>query len=429
MTTNSGVSMALRRLAVRSVAIILATVVASTVTLFHSGAALADPLGDFLDPSQDPALAAATPLGEPWFDPPPGYESLPPGTVLNTRNVTVGPLITPVHSTQILYRTTDSKNRPVAAATTVIVPTAPWAGAGSRPVVAYNMAINSLGHTCAPSWTLPRGLAKEIPAVQLFLAKNYAVVVTDHEGPRQAYAAGRMAGHAVLDALRAMVRLPELGLPAQSPIAMTGYSGGAIASGWAAQLEPTYAPDVNIVGTAIGGPPVDYRILLSSMNGTNGASTLFLAAVTGVAREYPEIFQLMNANGLRLAQLAKDMCVTLLAPGGVVAPIPVQALSDVPNVDRTPIAEEVIRHTRMGGDLAPTTPVFIYQGQHEFWIPREGAERLYDEWCANGAEVRLELYAGEHVIVALSGVPGSHRWIDDRLAGIPAPEGCSSFGR
>ncbi|MGB2951458.1 MAG: lipase family protein [Rhodococcus sp. (in: high G+C Gram-positive bacteria)] len=165
------------------------------------------------------------------------------------------------------------------------------------------------------------------------------------------------------------------------------------------------------------------------MNGTNGASTLFLAAVTGVAREYPEIFQLMNANGLRLAQLAKDMCVTLLAPGGVVAPIPVQALSDVPNVDRTPIAEEVIRHTRMGGDLAPTTPVFIYQGQHEFWIPREGAERLYDEWCANGAEVRLELYAGEHVIVALSGVPGSHRWIDDRLAGIPAPEGCSSFGR
>ncbi|WP_338889704.1 lipase family protein [Rhodococcus sovatensis] len=416
--------MTLRTTIVRSTGTVLACVMA----LIGPWTAGADPVGDFLNPPQDPSLATPTPLGEPWFVPPPGFESALPGTVLNTRSVQVGPLITPVRSTQILFRTTDSKDRPVAGATTVIVPTAPWTGQGSRPVVAYNMAIDSLGNTCAPSWTLPRGIAPEIAAVQLFLAKNYAVVVTDHQGPRQAYAAGRMAGHAVLDALRAMVNLPTLGLPAESPIAMTGYSGGAIASGWAAQLAPVYAPEVNIVGTAFGGAPIDYRILLGSMNG-NAASTLFLAAAMGVAREYPEMFQLMNANGLRLAQIAKDMCVYLLAPGGLVAPIPVQALSDVPNVDRTPIAEEIIRQTRMGGDLAPTTPVFIYHGQQEFWIPKEGAETLYDEWCANGTQVRLEEYLGEHLVVAISGLPGSHRWIDDRLAGIPAPAGCSSFGR
>lgn len=399
------------------------------MTLSIPWSAAADPVADFLDPPQDPALAAATPLGEPWFDPPPGYETLSPGAVLNTRTVNIGPLITPVQATQILFRSTDSKDRPVAAATTVIVPTSPWTGAGTRPVVAYNMAIDSLGNTCAPSWTLPRGINPEIAAVQLFLAKNYAVVVTDHQGPRQAYAAGRMAGHAVLDALRAMVNLPQLGLPAESPIAITGYSGGAIASGWAAQLAPTYAPEVNLVGTAFGGAPIDYRILLGSMNANNGASTLFLSAAMGVAREYPEMFQLMNANGLRLAQIAKDMCIYLTAPGGLVAPIPVQALSDVPNVDRTPIAEEIIRQTRMGGDLAPTSPVFIYQGQQEFWIPKQGAETLYDEWCAHGAQVRLEEYLGEHLTVALSGIPGSHQWIDDRLAGVPAPAGCSSFGR
>ncbi|MGB3371048.1 MAG: lipase family protein [Rhodococcus sp. (in: high G+C Gram-positive bacteria)] len=416
--------MTLRTVIVRSTGAVLACVMA----LVGPWTAGANPIDDFLNPPQDPALAAPTPLGEPWFVPPPGFENSSPGTVLNTRSVEVGPLITPVRSTQILFRTTDSKDRPVAAATTVIVPNAPWTGPGARPVVAYNMAIDSLGNTCAPSWTLPRGIAPEIAAVQLFLAKNYAVVVTDHQGPRQAYAAGRMAGHAVLDALRAMVNLPSLGLPAESPIAMTGYSGGAIASGWAAQLAPVYAPEVNLVGTAFGGAPIDYRILLGSMNG-NAASTLFLAAAMGVAREYPEMFQLMNANGLRLAQIAKDMCVYLLAPGGLVAPIPVQALSDVPNVDRTPIAEEIIRQTRMGGDLAPTTPVFIYHGQQEFWIPKEGAETLYDEWCANGAQVRLEEYLGEHLVVAISGLPGSHQWIDDRLAGIPAPAGCSSFGR
>ncbi|RRQ28226.1 lipase [Rhodococcus sp. Eu-32] len=417
--------MIMGRLATRSAVTILAcALVAATPWTVD-----ADPIADFVSPAQDPSLAAATPLGEPWFDPPPGYESSAPGTVLDTRDVTVGPLVTPTRSTQILFRTSDSHDRPVAATTTVVVPTAPWTGPGTRPVVAYNMAIDSLGNTCAPSWTLPRGIAPEIAAVQLFLAKNYAVVVTDHQGPRQAYAAGRMAGHAVLDALRAMVNLPGLGLPHESPIAITGYSGGAIASGWAAQLAPDYAPDVNLVGTAFGGAPVDYRILLGSMNGNNGASTLFLSATMGVAREYPEMFQLMNANGLRLAQIAKDMCIYLLAPPGLVAPIPVQALSDVPNVDRTPIAERIIADNRMGGDLAPSAPVFIYQGQQEFWIPRQGAETLYDEWCANGANVRLEEYVGEHLVVAISGLPGSHAWIDDRLAGKPAPEGCSSFGR
>ncbi|MFI8567336.1 lipase family protein [Rhodococcus sp. NPDC078407] len=407
----------------------LSTLFAVTILLLSiTGTASANPVDNLLNPVPDPSLYLPTPLGDPWFDPPAGYEQQPPGAVLATRQVTVGPLFTPVRSTQILFRTNDSKDRPVAATTTVIVPAAPWTGTGSRPVVAYNMAINSLGNTCAPSWTLPRGIAREIPAVQAFLAKNYAVVVTDHEGPRQAYAAGRMAAHAVLDALRAMVRLPELGLLESSPIAMTGYSGGAIATGWAAQLAPTYAPDVNLVGAAFGGPPTDYRILLTSMNGTV-ASTLFLSAALGVAREYPEMFTLMNANGLRLATVAKDLCITLLAPGGAVAPIPAQALSDVPDVDRTEIAERVIAATRLGGNLAPSIPTMIYQGQQEFWIPKEGAETLYDEWCALGADVRLEEYLGEHLIVAISGIPGAYAWIDDRLAGIPAPSGCSSFGR
>lgn len=401
---------------------------ASLLTLSAAGTASADPIGDFLAPVADPALYLPTPLGEPWFDPPAGFEQRPPGSVLATRTVHVGPLLTPVTSTQILFRTNDSKDRPVAGVTTVIVPTAPWTGRGSRPVVAYNMAIDSLGNTCAPSWTLPRGIAPEIVPVQSFLRKNYAVVVTDHQGPRQGYAAGPMAGHAILDALRAMVALPRLGLPAQSPIAATGYSGGAIASGWAAQLAPTYAPDVNLVGVAFGGAPTDYRILLRSLNGTVG-STLFLSATLGVAREYPEMFTLMNANGLRLATIAKDMCIYLTAPGGIVAPIPAQALSDIPDVDRTPIAEEIIAATRMGGNRTPSAPIFIYHGQQEFWIPKQGPETLYDEWCANGARVRLEEYVGEHLVVALTGIPGAYSWIDDRLAGIPAPSGCSSFGR
>lgn len=67
------------------------------------------------------------------------------------------------------------------------------------------------------------------------------------------YAAGKMAGHAVLDSVRGMLsERPDL---AESPIVMHGYSGGAIATAWAAQLQPTYAPELRIAGAAAGERP------------------------------------------------------------------------------------------------------------------------------------------------------------------------------
>ncbi|WP_280295038.1 lipase family protein, partial [Nocardia abscessus] len=40
-----------------------------------------------------------------------------------------------------------------------------------------------------------------------------------------------------------------------APTVVTGFCGGAIASGWAAQLAPEYAPELNLVGAAFGGVP------------------------------------------------------------------------------------------------------------------------------------------------------------------------------
>ena len=385
----------------------------------------ADPISDLQNPPRDPAALYPTPLGDRWFDAPPGFENAAPGTVLSSRPASVGPLLTPVATTQLLVRSSDSKDRPIPVVTTVMVPLTPWPGPGARPVVAYNTAIDSLGLTCVPSWTLPRGSEIELAAVQILLARNYAVIVTDHQGPHQAYAAGRISGHAVLDSIRAAVSSPWLGLAPSSPIGISGYSGGAIAAGWAAELAPTYAPELNIAGVVMGGAPVDYRILLGSMNGKNMSSSLFLAATMGVAREYTELIPLMNDNGWRLGMIAKDLCLAALAPPGVVAPIPVEALTDVPNVVDTPVVQQVLAATRMGGQ-APTAPVFIYQGQQEIWIPREGAERLFGEWCSKGARVRLEELVGEHLIVALSGLPSAFDWLNDRLAGKPVAPGCST---
>ncbi|MGB3171070.1 MAG: lipase family protein [Rhodococcus sp. (in: high G+C Gram-positive bacteria)] len=382
-------------------------------------AAQADPVGDLLAPPRDPAAYLPTPLGDSWFDPPAGFETRSPGAVLNSRSVAVLPGTT---STQLLFRSTDSKYNPIAAATTVIVPDAPWTGGGPRPVVAYNEATDSLGNACAPSYTLPRGTNKEIDRVGDLLGRGYAVVVTDYQGPRQAYSAGIVSGHTVLDGLRAS---QTVGVSPDAPIGITGYSGGAIASGWAAQLAPGYAPELNIVGVAFGGPPTDYNILQRSLNGGIG-SGLFAAATTGLAREYPELLDSTNDTGRRIALLQKDQCVDVLSYSGLLL-LDQRNFSTSPDVFDEPRTRAIVEENRMGRNK-PEAPIYIYQGLQDFLIPKAGAEAVQDQWCAMGASVHLELVPGDHAAAEGNGRPGAFAWLDERLAGVPTG-GCERVVR
>ncbi|GGG02294.1 putative lipase [Rhodococcoides trifolii] len=405
-----------------------ALLIATAIGTIDAPTAAAGPF-DFLPlPPRTAEALAADPSPDPWVSPDRGFETTPPGTVLRRRSATVTPPLTPSTATQLLVRSTDAKERPVAIVTTVIVPNAPWTGAGSRPAVAWNIPINSLGAQCQPSWTLPRGTSSDLPQIEQILSRGYAAVVTDHEGPRNAYAAGRMAGYAVLDGLRGATRAPGIGLDATSPLGMTGYSGGAIASGWAVQLAPEYAPELDIVGAAFGGTPADPALLRQSMTG-NEAVAVFLLAGMGVAREYPELLSLYNDDWFRLAAAARNSCIDDVSFLGAIAPIRLETLEAYPGALESDIARSVAQENRMGDAGTPTAPVFIYHGQQEKWVPKEGAEAVYDKWCARGATVRLEESFGEHLIVAITGLPVALSWLDQRIAGVPAAPGCSSVGR
>jgi hypothetical protein len=49
-----------------------------------------------------------------------------------------------------------------------------------------------------------------------------------------------------------------LGVSSSTKVGMMGYSGGAIATEWASELAPSYAPTLRIIGAAAGGVPVDF---------------------------------------------------------------------------------------------------------------------------------------------------------------------------
>ncbi len=138
---------------------------------------------------------------------------------------------------QIKYRSTNSSGDPIPAVTTVIKPiNSPT----DMPVLSYQAIVNSLGLKCAPSAALFTGEIKDVFGLPLALAQGWAVAIPDHLGPDSAYGAAKLGGMITLDGVRALKRLPELRL-SNSPVALAGYSGGGMATAWAAALNPTYA--------------------------------------------------------------------------------------------------------------------------------------------------------------------------------------------
>ena len=69
-----------------------------------------------------------------------------------------------------------------------------------------------------------------------------------------------------------------------------GYSGGSLATGWAAALQPVYAPELqkNIVGAAVGGFAANITAIAESVDGTIFAGLITLA-LNGLANEYPDL--------------------------------------------------------------------------------------------------------------------------------------------
>ncbi len=376
-----------------------------------------------------------SPIGDSFFDEfPAGLPGMTNGQVIATRDVTAVArtlLRGPVREVkQFKVKTTDGQGAPSFATATLVVPATPWPGQGPRPVLVNNVPINGLGRDCTPSHTLAHGITPSSNPFELVRPvttkaeeRGYAVLIPDHEGPQMNYGEPFVAGHAILDTIRGMRTLYAAEFGA-SKLAMMGYSGGAIATSGAAKLLDEYAPELaaDLVGAAMGGVPADCEMLGRTMNG-NLAGGLFMAAVLGIGRQRTEILGLMNNLGERLgASGIRNWCVTSLALMGVPG-VPIEALASVKQALSSPVAQAVFTEMKMA-DKPSGTPLYIYNGGQEFWIPALGTQNLFAEQCGLGVRTVYRQVFGEHLIGEITGNPGAFDWVDARLRGEPAPTEC-----
>ncbi|MDI3409445.1 lipase family protein [Streptomyces cavernicola] len=109
-------------------------------------------------------------------------------------------------------------------------------------------------------------------SIKRLLDRGFAVVVTGYQGlgtPRvHTYMDREAQGRAVLDSVRAAQCLESAGLPDAGPVALYGYSQGGGASASAAELAPSYAPELKVKGAVVGAPPADLKRVADSMDGS-----------------------------------------------------------------------------------------------------------------------------------------------------------------
>lgn len=413
--------------------LVAAACVAVSVTVSIAGSAAADdvPLPPLPNEAQlYGALPVPLPKDDPWYADPADLGGYRDGDIVRSREVQTHFLAipVPVHSTQLLYRSTDSHGEPLVTATTVLVPGIPWVGPGPRPLISYQEAIDSLGTQCNPSYTLRAGLMKETALVAQFLAAGTAVAVPDFDGKRNTIMAPS-EGRMVLDGIRAAQRA-GLGLET-APVGMWGYSGGGNSTAWAAELHRSYAPELNIRASAQGGIPGDkVAIAPFAISGQQPqANFTGWLAIIGLSREYPELFDLaeyLDADGMRVAEDLSERCLYTAVGTTVLRPV-ADYLTD-PGVLQDPGVHRVLELASLGrAGAAPDMPVLMWHSTTDQLLPAERAiDSVVHSYCEAGANLRLHrVPATEHISAEIVPEVATVAWLTAVTAGAdPGPSTC-----
>lgn len=330
---------------------------------------------------------------------------------------------------RIMYRTTDRTGMPIAVTGTVLVPSK--AHAAPRPIIGFAPGTQGLADKCAPSRQLAEGTEYEALPLKGLLDEGYAVVVTDYQGLGapgvHTYMDREAQGRAVLDSVRAAQRLDAAGLPDAGPVALYGYSQGGGASASAAELAPTYAPELKIRGAVVGAPPADMNKVADSMDGS-AYGALFNYALTGLSASYGiDTAPYLTAHGRRATNDLRDnLCTT-------------QALAKYPflnsrflTADGRPLTERLKRAPwdkivadQQLGRRTPATPVLLSHSALDDVVPQQVGRTLAADWCRRGTTVK---FSGNHVpghIAATAATSSEGRpWLADRFADRSAPSTC-----
>ena len=401
-------------------AILVSVLVAALAGVATSGAASSGPVL----PSSDPFYAYGGSL-----------TSVAPGTVVKTRAISIQGVLAVFPATQVLYRTTGELGQATTTVATIIRPLVPLE---AGKLVSWQTFYDGLGPECRPSYTLRGGdggydTTTEEALMLPYLLAGYPIVTADYEGTNDQWDAVQESGWDTLDGIRAAETV--LGLPAaRTPVGMIGYSGGAIATEWAAELAPAYAPALDIVAAAAGGVQVDPAHNLSYVNGSlqwSGVIPPVLYALGGAFRL--DLSKYASAYGLSLMNKVKGGCINDFL--GAFPGLKYQQLlkPQYQNIFAIRPFALISNKLIMSTGGTPKAAMFLANGNadgigDDVMIAGD-VEGLAHTYCQRGVNVQFAEYKRDaHVEAAVPFELAAIPFLEQRLNGLPVRSGCGSIG-
>ncbi len=332
---------------------------------------------------------------------------------------------------RIRYWTQDETRQPLQVTGLVLAPDTP--ARGSRPVLAWTHGTWGIDPSCSPSlspnfWLQTAGLDA--------LAKGMVVVAPDYIGlggsdVRHPFLSGIPTGQAVLDAVRAAQSVTGAG--AGRRFAVWGESQGGHAALWTAQVQPTYAPDLELVGAVAAAPPTDLKAnLRQAPNAT--VRTFFTAYIGQSWSDHYDIplSTIAGPQSRRIIGRLAQKCITLNSKPNLATIGGILILQN--NMKTTDIAA-IQPWADLSASNSPqvakfTVPLMIAQNPTDQLIAPTVTRTYAQKLCAAGQAVRwVDVNGSGHATTAKDSSAASIQWIADRFAGRPPPSDCAALQR
>jgi len=312
----------------------------------------------------------------------------------------------PTQAELVMYTSRLQDGTPAVVTGTYIEAAGPWLGEGERPTVVIAPGTSGQGDQCAMSVAFSTGLAaftepalgfsanQELPSSTMWSRLGARVFVTDYIGlgtpGMHTYANRFEQAHAVLDGARAANA--RAGVGPETPLVLWGYSQGGGATASAAELQPQYAPELNLKGTWAGGPVADLAVIQDVIDGALIGGAVGYAINSLLAR-YPELYnaidRVTSPEGREMLATLSNTCI-----GDLITQYPFLRTNSL-TVDGRSLTEHMAAipeaapalHEQRVGSLLPATPVFVTSGLNDDTVPYSQARALAESWCAKGATV------------------------------------------
>jgi acetyl esterase/lipase len=341
-------------------------------------------------------------------------------------------------SYRVLYVSQEPPGTLTAVSGLLYVPTGP-APPGGFPVILHAHYLPDLADPCAPSRT-PLIARSQFS----WVASGYIVAATDFSGlgtpGLRPLLVGQAEAASMLDMGRAALRFydptewPVFSIAANQ-ILIEGHSLGGHAALFAHQLWPSYAPELNVLGTVVFSPVTELPRLAYEMAYPPSPQMAPMAlAMYGYSQYYgapedPHAW-MNDPYASEFPERAETRCVLSFIiwlgnePDEVFNQNLLSAIRNDQFDTLSPWASYVDQN--LAGNFQSSVPVLVLQGEADSLNPPDASEALTQRLCDAGTPTTLSRYPdATHFSIVRFGLREALDWMAARLAGEPVGEPCA----